>query len=264
METNNKPDRIPSITDASPMWENGNIALNTIRGRKYVYYYQGKFDYLKIEKSVSSVQAYKSFLSELPSAKDRKDAIMKKFNEWETRIPDLEFAAWLILQYETAEIHWEHEQWKLEQAAKGGQKSWAEIVKERDERISDLESQLKEKDAIIALKTKEHDEYVANHSSEGGDEDVHIYKKGKDKGDIRLSKREYIIIEYAIHLLASGSEKLSANMKRLIGPENTVTSYINDLKKEGRKPLTDEEKNHIRTVLSKELIDYQEIMSEYL
>ena len=265
METNKTMEKIPMITLATARWSSGTHLLRTMGGNTITYnYLEKEFDYKRIEEKLPSVQAFRDFLAEIPLLEDRKTAILDKFHEWDERFPDLEFAAWLIEQYKTLDINWNREQWRLMQASKGVGNSWEELLKARDEEIAELKSNLKEKDAIIALKTKEHDEYVANHIFDSGDEDVHIYKKGKDRGDIRLSKREYVIIEYAIHLLASGGERLSANMKRMIGPENTVSSYINDLKKDGRKPLTNEEKSHIRTVLSKEVKGYQTMLSEYL
>ena len=53
-------------------------------------------------------------------------------------------------------------------------------------------------------------------------------------------------------------------MKRLIGSYNTVGSYINDTKKDGRTPLSKKEKDNIKKVLKSEKISYQDILKDYL
>ena len=149
METNNKSEKIPVLTAAAP-GENANYVLWTIGGSKFFYGYPHEFDYQKIEQEYDSVKAFKNFLYEVPSAKERKAIMMDEFKQWDTHMPDLKFAAWLLHQYEVADIECRRDQWKLEQAAKGEQLSWTEVVKERDEKISNLESQMKEKDEKIA------------------------------------------------------------------------------------------------------------------
>ena len=53
-------------------------------------------------------------------------------------------------------------------------------------------------------------------------------------------------------------------MKRLIGSYNTISSYINDLKKEGRTPLNEKERDNIKKVLNSEKVPYREILKDYL
>ena len=262
METNNKSERTPTITLAGP-WDGGTHLLRTLGDNLISYNYPKKeFVYKEIEDRLPSVQAFRDLLSQLYSLDDRKTIIKDEFKRWNEEYPDLEFAAWLIEQYKVAEINWKRDQWKLKQATKGGQKSWEEIVKERDERICSLELQLKEKDAIIALKTKEHDEYVANHSFDSDDGTKWLMKVGGK--DVFLTLREYTIILYSIFRTSTKSTKLTANQKRLIGSYNTIDTYINQLKKGGANPLTQQEKEHVKQVLICEKIFDKEILEDYL
>ena len=255
-------EKIPVMTLARAE-EAGSHHLRTLNDQCLVYNYSEKeFNYKSFEEKLPLVQAFKEFLDEIPSAEERKAVIMEEFQKWDQKYPDIEFAAWLIQQYKTMDIKWRHDQWRIEQAAKGEKKSWEELLKERDEEIAELKSQLGEKDAIIAQKTKEHDEYVANHST--SDDDGSKWLMKIDKADIYLTLREYTIILYTLFRLATHKEELSANMKRLIGSYNTVGSYINDTKKDGRTPLSKKEKDNIKKVLKSEKISYQDILKDYL
>ena len=154
--------------------------------------------------------------------------------------------------------------WVIDTIYRAGKISFRELNRRwvRDEEISELKSQLREKDAIITQKTKEHDDYVANHSTSDDDGTEWLMKINKE--DIYLSLKEYTIILYTLFRHASGKEKLTANQKRLIGSYNTVDAYINHSKKEGKHPLTEDEKNRIKKVLNSEQIPYQEILKDYL
>lgn len=235
--------------------------LCTIGGLEYRY---GPVDgnFKQWEKEVPQIAAFNEFLSEIPTVEERKEEIMKEFRLWETKDPSITFALWLIEQYKVADINWRRDQRRLKLAAEGREKSWEELLKERDEEISELKSQLREKDAIITQKTKEHDDYVANHSTSDDDGTEWLMKINKE--DIYLSLKEYTIILYTLFRHASGKEKLTANQKRLIGSYNTVDAYINHSKKEGKHPLTEDEKNRIKKVLNSEQIPYQEILKDYL
>lgn len=262
METNKTMEKTPTITLAT-RWSGGTHLLRTLGDKLISYNYPKKeFVYKEIEDRLPSVQAFRDFLSQASSLDDRKSIIKDEFKKWDEEYPDLEFAAWLIEQYKVVEINWKRDQLKLEQAAKGEQQSLEESLKERDERICDLESKLKEKDAIIALKTKEHDEYVANHSLDCGDGMKWLMKVGGK--DVFLTLREYTIILYSIFRTATKSTKLTANQKRLIGSYNTIDTYINQLKKEGTNPLTQQEKEHVKQVLICEKIFDKEILEDYL
>ena len=255
-------EKIPVITLASA-WEAGSHHLRTLNDKCIVYNYSEKeFDYKSFEEKLPLVQAFKDFLEEIPSAEERKAVIMEEFQKWDQKYPDIEFAAWLIQQYKTMDIKWRRDQWRIEQAAKGEKKSWEELLKARDEEIDELKSQLGEKDVIIAQKTKEHDEYVANHSTDDSDGSDWMMKI--NKADIHLSFREYTIILYTLFRLATNKEELSPNLKRLIGSYNTISSYINDLKKEGRTPLNEKERDNIKKVLNSEKVPYREILKDYL
>ena len=255
-------EKIPVITLASA-WEAGSHHLRTLNDKCIVYNYSEKeFNYKSFEEKLPLVQAFKDFLEEIPSAEERKAVIMEEFQKWDQKYPDIEFAAWLIQQYKTMDIKWRRDQWRIEQAAKGEKKSWEELLKARDEEIAELKSQLGEKDVIIAQKTKEHDEYVANHSTDDSDGSDWMMKI--NKADIHLSFREYTIILYTLFRLATNKEELSPNLKRLIGSYNTISSYINDLKKEGRTPLNEKERDNIKKVLNSEKISYQEILKDYM
>jgi hypothetical protein len=262
MDTNEEIQKIPFITTAIPRWGQGNYLLHTIGGERIPYTFSGKLDYHKIEESFESVKAFREFLSEIPTSEERRAVIIDEFNRWDTKEPDFEFAGWLIQQYKTVEINCLRDKRRLEQATKGTQKSWGELLKERDEEISELKSRLNEKEAIIKQKTKEHDDYVANHGTSNDDGTKWLMKINKE--DIYLSLKEYTIILYALFRHASGKEKLTANQKRLIGSYNTVDAYINHSKKEGKHPLTEDEKNRIKKVLNSEQIPYKEILKDYL
>ena len=255
-------EKIPVITLARAR-EEGSHHLRTLNDQYLVYKYSEKeFNYKSFEEKLPLVQTFKDFLEEIPSAEERKAVIMEEFQKWDQKYPDIEFAAWLIQQYKTIDIKWRRDQWRIEQAAKGEKKSWEELLKERDEEIAELKSQLGEKDVIIAQKNKEHDEYVANHSTDDSDGSDWMMKI--NKADIHLSFREYTIILYTLFRLATNKEKLSPNLKRLIGSYNTISSYINDLKKEGRTPLNEKERNNIKKVLNSEKVPYREILKDYL
>lgn len=235
--------------------------LCTIGGLEYRY---GPIEgnYKQWEKEFPQIAAFNEFLSEIPTVEERKEEIMKEFRLWEKKDPTITFALWLIEQYKVADINWRRDQRRLKQAAKGEKKSWEELLKERDEEISELKSQLRDKDAIIAQKTKEHDEYVANHGTSDDDGSKWLMKINNE--DIYLSLKEYTIIIYTLFRHATGKEKLTANQKRLIGSYNTVDAYINHSKKEGKHPLTENEKKRIKKVLNSEKISYQEILKDYL
>ena len=235
--------------------------LCTIGGLEYRY---GPIEgnYKQWEKEYPQIAAFNEFLSEIPTVEERKEEIMKEFRLWEKKDPTITFALWLIEQYKVADINWRRDQRRLKQAAKGEKKSWEELLKERDEEISELKSQLRDKDAIIAQKTKEHDEYVANHGTDDSDGSDWMMKI--NKADIHLSFREYTIILYTLFRLATNKEELSPNLKRLIGSYNTISSYINDLKKEGRTPLNEKERDNIKKVLNSEKVPYREILKDYL
>lgn len=235
--------------------------LRTIGGREYTYY-MGKTNLEACKRNDAQILAFQEFLSEIPTVESRKKVMMEEFLRWETKNPDIQFALWLIEQYKVANIQWRRDRWRLEQVAKGEKKSWEELLKARDEEISELKSQLREKDAIIAQKTKEHDEYVANHGT--SDDDGSKWLMKIDKADVYLTLREYTIILYTLFRRVTGKSKLSANMKRLIGPYNTIDTYINQLKNEGKTPLTKEEKERIRKVLNSEKIACQDILQDYL
>lgn len=235
--------------------------LRTIGGMEYTYY-MGKTNLEACKRNDAQILAFQEFLSEIPTVESRKKVMMEEFLRWETKNPDIQFALWLIEQYKVANIQWRRDRWRLEQVAKGEKKSWEELLKARDEEISELKSQLREKDAIITQKTKEHDDYVANHSTSDDDGTEWLMKNNKE--DIYLSLKEYTIILYTLFRHASGKEKLTANQKRLIGSYNTVDAYINHSKKEGKHPLTEDEKNRIKKVLNSEQIPYQEILKDYL
>lgn len=255
-------EKIPVITVGDD-WGAGTHRLWKLNNQYATYYYPEKdFDYKKFEEKIPSVQAFMAFLKDVPSAEERKAVIMEEFRKWDQYDPDIEFAAWLIQQYKMVAIQWKHDQWRIEQAAKGEKKSWEELLKARDEEIDELKSQLRDKDAIIAQKTKEHDEYVANHSTDDSDGSDWMMKI--KKADIHLSFREYTIILYTLFRLATNKEELSPNLKRLIGSYNTISSYINDLKKEGRTPLNEKERDNIKKVLNSEKVPYREILKDYL
>ena len=235
--------------------------LCTIGGLEYRY---GPVDgnFKQWEKEVPQIAAFNEFLSEIPTVEERKEEIMKEFRLWETKDPSITFALWLIEQYKVADINWRRDQRRLKLAAEGREKSWEELLKERDEEISELKLQLRDKDAIIGQKTKEHDEYVANHSTDDSDGSDWMMKI--NKADIHLSFKEYTIILYTLFRLATNKEELSPNLKRLIGSYNTISSYINDLKKEGRTPLNEKERDNIKKVLNSEKVPYREILKDYL
>ncbi len=235
--------------------------LRTIGGREYTYYI-GKTNLEACKRNDAQILAFQEFLSEIPTVESRKKVMMEEFLRWETKNPDIQFALWLIEQYKVANIQWRRDRWRLEQVAKGEKKSWEELLKARDEEISELKSQLREKNAIIGQKTKEHDEYVANHSTDDSDGSDWMMKI--NKADIHLSFREYTIILYTLFRLATNKEELSPNLKRLIGSYNTISSYINDLKKEGRTPLNEKERDNIKKVLNSEKVPYREILKDYL
>lgn len=255
-------EKIPVITLASA-FEAGSHHLHTLKGQCVVYnYLEKKFDYKKFEEKIPSVQAFRDFLKEIPSTEERRAVIMEEFRKWDEDYPDIEFAAWLIEQYKKVDIQWKRDQWHIKQASQGMNMSWEELLKARDEEIAELKSQLREKDAIIAQKTKEHDEYVANHGTDDSDGSDWMMKI--NKADIHLSFREYTIILYTLFRLATNKEELSPNLKRLIGSYNTISSYINDLKKEGRTPLNEKERDNIKKVLNSEKVPYREILKDYL
>lgn len=255
-------EKIPVITLASA-FEAGSHHLHTLKGQCVVYnYLEKKFDYKKFEEKIPSVQAFRDFLKEIPSTEERRAVIMEEFRKWDEDYPDIEFAAWLIEQYKKVDIQWKRDQWHIKQASQGMNMSWEELLKARDEEIVELKSQLREKDAIIAQKTKEHDEYVANHGTSDDDGSKWLMKINNE--DIYLSLKEYTIIIYTLFRHATGKEKLTANQKRLIGSYNTVDAYINHSKKEGKHPLTENEKKRIKKVLNSEKISYQEILKDYL
>ncbi len=235
--------------------------LCTIGGLEYRYGPVGG-NFKQWEKEVPQIAAFNEFLSEIPTVEERKEEIMKEFRLWEKKDPSITFALWLIEQYKVADINWRRDQRRLKLAAEGREKSWEELLKERDEEISELKLQLRDKEAIIAQKTREHDDYVANHGT--SDDDGTKWLMKIDKADIYLTLREYTIILYTLFRRVTGKAKLSANMKRLIGPYNTIDTYINQLKKEGNNPLTKEEKERIRKVLNSEKIAYQDILQDYL
>ena len=239
----------------------GSTKLCTIGNSEYTYYVE-KGDFEKWEKESPQIRAFKEFLSEIPTIEGRKKVMMEEFLRWDTKSPDIQFALWLIEQYKVAGIQWRRDQWRLEQATNGEKKSWEKIVRARDEEIRELRSLLNEKEAIIAQKTREHDDYVANHST--SDDDGTKWLMKIDKTDIYLTLREYTIILYTLFRRATNKEDISANLKRLIGSYNTVSSYINDAKKDGRNPLTQEEQDNIKKVLKSERISYQDILQDYL
>ena len=252
--------KIPTISLANG--GNGTHYLQTLNNQYVLYNYREReFNYKAIEENLPSVQAFRDFLAEIHSLEDRKAIIMDKFREWNEHYPEIEFAAWLIEQYKTVDINWQRDQWRLKQAS-NGDCSWEEVLNKKEEEIAELKSALQEKDAIIKLKTQEHDEYVRLHGTDDGEGKNWLMKI--DGKDIYLALKEYTIILYTLIRLATNQEKLSANQKRLIGRFNTVDSYINDLKTIGRTPLNETEKEHIKTVLNAENIPYQDILKEYL
>lgn len=263
MDINEELMNIPKVSMGAG-WAKDDVILQTMKGKMIPYRHQGKdvFDYHATESRLDTVKEFKNFLEEIPSPEERKVVMTEEFKIWDDRHPDIYFAAWLIHQYETADILCRRDQRRLAQAAKGEKKSWEELLRERDEKISELRSLLNEKEAIIAQKTREHDDYVANHST--SDDDGTKWLMKIDKTDIYLTLREYTIILYTLFRRATNKEDISANLKRLIGSYNTVSSYINDAKKGGRNPLTQEEKDNIKKVLKSERISYQNILQDYL
>lgn len=191
---------------------------------------------------------------------ERMKFIEKEFERWETATPeDILIAKWLIEYYDAELVESSFNEMEY------SGKNLEEEISRLKNTIAKTNQIIAEKDAIIKQKTKEHDEYVKNNGndeSEVSGKYRYILKKGDS---IDLTPRERNIIEYVIHCVAlKPKDGLSANIKRLIGKEKTVSGHYNDSKHNSSRPLSTEEKKNIKRVLEAENIDYKKWLKDHI
>lgn len=86
-----------------------------------------------------------------------------------------------------------------------------------------------------------------------------VYDRSKS---IELSLRERVVIMTGIMRMTRRvkDEEVSANLRRLIDNGETVNRYMKELRSDGGRPLTDEEKEHVRMFYKEEGLDTSYIL----
>ena len=229
-------------------------------GKQYSYFGINSEDsLLKNIENNQVIKSYKKIFEKL-NHEDKQKYMIKEFGRWEQSPPSNSCVAfWLIETYE-AEMTIS----SLNEMEYSGKNLEEEIAWLKEE-LAEKQRIINEKDAIINQKTLEHDEYIKNNGNDDGEKSG-TYRYVLQKGDsINLSLRERNIIEYVIHCVAlKPKEGLSANIKRLIGKEKTVSGHYNDSKLDSSRPLSAEEKKNIKRVLEAENIDYKKWLKEHI
>lgn len=137
----------------------------------------------------------------------------------------------------------------------GNEQCIAKLKEQLDEAkrtIEELGRDLEKKDAKIEDLIKEQVKYEEDTSCK------FAYQENGVSDSIQLSLREKTVILCGIMRMARQDKdgNISANLRRLISNGETVNKYLKELKsKDGTRPLTDDEKDHIRRFFKEEGLD---------